>query len=691
MASHNVEISTLQDEKIRPYLDACDNIRDQLHDYSLIDLPAIVVVGDQSSGKSSLIESISGIQLPRGDSITTRCPLVIKMRRLKKETDQEYSLVRAHFNNLLYAERLFDLSSISECVQQVTKIIAGEKRSIVSTPISLDIYKHDSPDLTLIDLPGIPKISKNPKDEHTKELASQVKDMIRKYITQPEAIILCVIAADTDLPSSQAIALAKSDDVDPHGLRTIGVLTKIDKSKPKIKDKILAATTEPLNLKLGLIPVRNRTSQEVAENVSFQLSRQRELEFFKTHDELSQLDSDDVGISALCRRLISIQASSVKRTLPLVMNEINDHLISKRKELEQLPRDCMSKEDAQIKLTYGTMRLQSLIQALIHGDRIDSSLGVSDSNRFLNLHAFMMKEISEHCDRFEKRISCFYTKDYLDRCLQEISLNEQIYLPNFLTPAILSKFIQNEIRNLRKENSILKNLVKCFTSQFLEVVCTVFKDYEFIIMKLDKIVSDKFRELASKVKGRFDEVFDQEEDVFIYGDDYLNLLSELERSFHIGDEVSIYTDDVHSVDDSSVDIANPQKFSLRNIINTSNVEMTSEALSALSKVKCSSTQRRSLKKLIVSLICCSRLIFHRILHQQILAIRYFFWVHLKGPFLQNIFLELLKQNDDLLELFRLPLELTSKRTRLQTIIGQLQKASEVFDNLPHSDILSPIM
>jgi len=50
-----------------------------------IELPQMVVVGSQSTGKSSVLESIVGRDfLPRGSGIVTRCPLVLQLRRTEE-------------------------------------------------------------------------------------------------------------------------------------------------------------------------------------------------------------------------------------------------------------------------------------------------------------------------------------------------------------------------------------------------------------------------------------------------------------------------------------------------------------------------------------------------------------------------------------------------------------------------------
>ena len=56
---------------------------DAISGANTIELPVLVSVGSQSSGKSSVIESIVGKDfLPRGNGIVTRCPLVLGLRRV---------------------------------------------------------------------------------------------------------------------------------------------------------------------------------------------------------------------------------------------------------------------------------------------------------------------------------------------------------------------------------------------------------------------------------------------------------------------------------------------------------------------------------------------------------------------------------------------------------------------------------
>ncbi|TNN31139.1 Interferon-induced GTP-binding protein Mx [Liparis tanakae] len=74
------------EEKVRPCIDLIDSLRSLGVEKDLA-LPAIAVIGDQSSGKSSVLEALSGVALPRGSGIVTRCPLELKMKRRREGED----------------------------------------------------------------------------------------------------------------------------------------------------------------------------------------------------------------------------------------------------------------------------------------------------------------------------------------------------------------------------------------------------------------------------------------------------------------------------------------------------------------------------------------------------------------------------------------------------------------------------
>jgi hypothetical protein len=121
-----------------------------------ISVPGVVVAGAQSSGKSSVIESLCGINLPRGETITTRVPLVLRMNA-DPLLEAGYALISTH-TDFKDAEKLA-LPGVGERIAQLTAELAGESGAVKDEPIHVKVTLPQGPTLTLINLPGITHIS----------------------------------------------------------------------------------------------------------------------------------------------------------------------------------------------------------------------------------------------------------------------------------------------------------------------------------------------------------------------------------------------------------------------------------------------------------------------------------------------------------------------------------------------------
>ncbi|KAL0339150.1 UNVERIFIED_CONTAM: Dynamin-related protein 1E [Sesamum angustifolium] len=181
-------------------------------------LPSVAVVGGQSSGKSSVLESIVGRDfLPRGSGIVTRRPLVLQLQKTE-DGQQEY----AEFGHLP-RRRFADFSLVRKEIQDETDRITGKTKQISPVPIHLSIYSPNVVNLTLIDLPGLTKVAVEGQPE---SIVQDIENMVRTYVEKPNCIILAISPANQDIATSDAIKLAR--EVDPSGERTFGVLTKLD-------------------------------------------------------------------------------------------------------------------------------------------------------------------------------------------------------------------------------------------------------------------------------------------------------------------------------------------------------------------------------------------------------------------------------------------------------------------------------
>lgn len=169
---------------LRPRLDAIDRMRGLLTgatggEQPGIDLPSIVVIGDQNSGKSSVLEGLSGVDLPRGDGLVTRCPLILKLRRA-----EHFFAVLSYVNQDGKVEWSNSLThtEIPYAITQATETLAGSESHLVDKAITLEVSKPDAPDLTMVDLPGIVR---NPIGNQPKDIEERIRKIILDHIQGP--------------------------------------------------------------------------------------------------------------------------------------------------------------------------------------------------------------------------------------------------------------------------------------------------------------------------------------------------------------------------------------------------------------------------------------------------------------------------------------------------------------------------
>ncbi|GAB6021468.1 UAA transporter [Chamberlinius hualienensis] len=248
-----------------------------------IQLPQIVVVGTQSSGKSSVLESVVGRDfLPRGPGIVTRRPLVLQLSYSPKDDREHRSVEEGTLDLEEWAKFLHTKSKIYKDFDEVRKEIdaetermAGLNKGICCEPINLKIYSTNVVNLTLVDLPGLTKV---PVGDQPDDIEIQIKSLISKYISNPNSIILAVTAANTDLATSEALKLAR--DVDPDGRRTLAVITKLDLMDAGT-DAIDVLCGRVIPVKLGIIGVVNRSQQDIANKKTIEATLKDEATFLQ--------------------------------------------------------------------------------------------------------------------------------------------------------------------------------------------------------------------------------------------------------------------------------------------------------------------------------------------------------------------------------------------------------------------------
>jgi replication fork clamp-binding protein CrfC len=183
----------------------------------LINRPAANKVKEEKDGEpgqyrnGSRIEGMGGMRL-------TSCA----QSRIEERTNLNNENEWGEFLHLP-GQKFHDFSKIRDEIVRDTDKMTGKNAGISPNPINLRIFSPNVLTLTLVDLPGLTKV---PVGDQPRDIERQIREMLLKFISKPNAIILAVTAANTDLANSDGLKMAR--DVDPEGTRTIGVLTKVD-------------------------------------------------------------------------------------------------------------------------------------------------------------------------------------------------------------------------------------------------------------------------------------------------------------------------------------------------------------------------------------------------------------------------------------------------------------------------------
>ncbi|KAM8723661.1 dynamin-2 isoform 5-T5 [Acanthopagrus schlegelii] len=285
-----------------------------------LDLPQIAVVGGQSAGKSSVLENFVGRDfLPRGSGIVTRRPLILQLVNNKAE-----------YAEFLHCKgkKFVDFEEVRQEIEAETDRITGSNKGISPIPINLRVYSPHVLNLTLIDLPGMTKVAVG---DQPVDIEHQIRDMLMQFITKESCLILAVTPANSDLANSDALKIAK--EVDPQGLRTIGVITKLDlmdegtDAKDILENKLLP-------LRRGYIGVVNRSQKDIDGKKDIRAALAAERKFFLSHPAYRHL-AERMGTPHLQKTLNQQLTNHIRDTLPGLRSKLQSQLLSLEKEVEE--------------------------------------------------------------------------------------------------------------------------------------------------------------------------------------------------------------------------------------------------------------------------------------------------------------------------------------------------------------------
>uniref|UniRef100_H0WV21 Interferon-induced GTP-binding protein Mx2 n=1 Tax=Otolemur garnettii TaxID=30611 RepID=H0WV21_OTOGA len=351
------------EEKVRPCIDLVDSLRALGVEQDLA-LPAIAVIGDQSSGKSSVLEALSGVALPRGTGIVTRCPLVLKLK--KQQGPCEWA-GRLSYRNMQL--QLRHPNDVEAQIRKAQNLLAGDGAGISHELISLEITSPEVPDLTIIDLPGIARVAMGNQPQ---DIGLQIKALIKKYIQKQQTINLVVVPCNVDIATTEALSMAQ--EVDPDGDRTIGNLNYtyfITVLSKKETINIYMVLQYHVSKRTGIVETRlpNVTTDEK----QLHMALNEDLLFLSGLGSGFRilLEEGKATVPCLAERLTTELVVHIRRSLPVLENEIKEHHQRATEELRRYGADVPIQEaDKMFFLIEKIKMFNQDIEKLIEGEEI---------------------------------------------------------------------------------------------------------------------------------------------------------------------------------------------------------------------------------------------------------------------------------------------------------------------------------
>ena len=369
----------LQSKDHRDLLDIIDTLRSKgISKY--VDLPEIIVCGDQSAGKSSVLEAISGMSFPTKDNLCTRFPTELILRRdltpgvkvsinpgPERSADERGRLSRF---GLEFDITNPDLGSVIEKAKVAMGLSAQDSKVFSTDTLRVELRGPTQPHLTMVDLPGLFRAGNS---DQSVDNATTVHKMVRGYMKRPRSIILAVVSAKSDFALQDVTELAR--ELDKKGTRTLGLITKpdtLDAGSDSEAAYFKLAQNRDVTFRLGWHVLKNR-NYEMREASSAE--RDEAEEHFFVKGLWVTMDQSRLGIRSLRPRLSSVLKDQILYQLPSLVQDVNSGISECQGRLERLGTPRGTIEQQRRYLLRISQTFSALIKAAVDGIYNDGFFG----------------------------------------------------------------------------------------------------------------------------------------------------------------------------------------------------------------------------------------------------------------------------------------------------------------------------
>jgi hypothetical protein len=466
-------------------------------------------MGDQSSGKSSVLEALSGIPFPRGAGLVTRCPLRMVMRRARE--GETWSAEVSTTSTPETVQKAKDVVHLSQLMKKAMNNLCSDDVNFSTESVVINLVSPDACDLTVVDLPGIIRTVTAGQDVAAIE---QVNRLIKSCLADERTIILAVIPANQDIATVDI--LERAEGVDPTGERTIGVLTKTDLIGQGAEDEIIEVVNNRRKpLTLGYTMVKNRSQKDIKDGLSSAKARENELNFFTNHPVFRNCNETLFGVDQLSKKLTEVLVTRIKGSLVPMKRVVEARLNEVRATLRAMPTAFSppkTPQDRQKLLVAITQQYLRYLVDCIRGEYWDRVLVRHAELRMYNT---IVKKFEIFQAQINDSAPDFKDTEFIDDLATQIRQLRGRELPGFMSQQAFHMCIAQYI-DLWQEpmQELIQDVHSVAVDVSVHLAEVLFIQYPGLSAGFKNVAERALAGMAADTSSRLSNVLDREKDPF---------------------------------------------------------------------------------------------------------------------------------------------------------------------------------
>ena len=511
-------------DNIRPLLDLAEKLTPLLKGTN-IKLPRIASCGMQSHGKSSTLESITHISLPKGDGTVTICPIKISLRnsdkeyaRIKFEFESEEKYKTIKLNEI--SDKIIEYQNEAKKMHSVKiedkiedkKEDKKEEIKLFDEVIQVEVNRKNAPNLTLYDLPGL-----NFK-ESIKEQSAMINE---KYLKEEETTVLLVLSGEEEITNAYTIEWMKK--IPNYQKRFNPIITKADRINKKIELYLDEINSWGLQNNPALII--NKAGDN--STLSYDEMAEKEIAMINQINNINKYPNIYKGINELINHLIELQRKDLAKAFSDLMSRINEEISLNEEAINKLPKECKDQREFFIMFEECIKKFSKILEKKM--EILNCNEEGKPKENLMKYHIHL--KFKEHIEKTKIKMSELFTESFCNEITNNIIqynsdnisiLEDTVAFNNLIKQKIIDAFTFFE--------PTILDIYDYMNSQIIPLIDNAFGYYHNLKIKVVKIFTDYADEQRKKVQDIFNELYSLEtENVLTYNNDLIYKVNSLNK------------------------------------------------------------------------------------------------------------------------------------------------------------------